>query len=756
MSLRTRQGLGVLASLMFVVVACGGGATTPAPAGTSPTASKIPTTAPSTAPSIAPASGTSVAPSAGGSGSPSTGASESPSTGASESPSTGASGSPSTEPTSAASESPTAGAASGDFAFEINGEPTYFSLAYTDLPTSWIVGLIYTGMYRANNKLVIVPDMASALPEISADGLTWTVKLKDGIKWHDGSPFTSADVVFSYQLAYSANCTYIPDFCSSIGDNLADTSGTDVKATERKGKNVAVKAVDPLTVEFTLKQKFAPFLVSGLSSAIMPKKAVEESYAKFAANSSAVKAGDVQAVADKVDKATTDKACAPEAPAGGTPPPAPTTCDIGGYVPDMEAILNKAQVVLEDKNKFVGADGTADNAAYGTALQGQVTDLAATLSAGETEKIAAAFRLLDFQRQPVGTGPYKFGKYSTAQSVTLDRNEDYYHPFGAAVGPAHVNIPVIKDAATAAQALQSGDIKWLTEVNSDALAVLQGDQNLQLSEYADFGYYYIAFNLREGHIYSDKATREAFSMCIDHDATVAVATDQQGAPIRANTPPASWAYNANVTPYVYDVAAANAKLDGAGWALADASKAPGADNLRAKGGKKLSSTLYVRQGRPQRVKFGTLARDQLYACGIGIDVKESDFATVLIPLLSYPNNFETYLGGWSTSIDPDDFSIFHSSHITTKDNADDNNFPAWKNDKGDQLLEQGRQELDQEKRKAIYADFQQVIHDDLPYYFLWADKAHRGYSRKVTSTGDPIDFTSPLDYWNNDAWVVAQ
>jgi peptide/nickel transport system substrate-binding protein len=422
----------------------------------------------------------------------------------------------------------------------------------------------------------------------------------------------------------------------------------------------------------------------------------------------------------------------------------------------MEAALTSAQITLPDKAIYPKLDangapipGEVDTSAYGDALKKQLDDLNNTLSAGEADKVAAAFRLLEIQRAPIGTGPYKFGKYTTGQSVTLDANPDYYHPFGGPVGPAHVNIPVIKDAATAAQALQNGDIKWLTEVNSDALTALKADPNLQLSEYADFGYYYIAFNLRDGHPYADKAAREAFTMCIDHDATVTAATDGQGKPIQANTPPASWAYNPAVTPYKLDVAGAKAKLEAAGWAL-------GSDNLYAKGGQKLTTKLYVRQGRPQRVKFAQLAKDQLALCGINIDVAESDFATVLLPLLSYPNKFDTYLGGWSTSIDPDDFSIFHSSHITTKDNKDDNNFPGWKNAEGDKLLEQGRQELDQAKRKDIYFKFQQIIHDDAPYYFLWADQAHRGYSKKVSSTGDPIDFTSPLDYWNNDAWIVAQ
>ena len=49
-------------------------------------------------------------------------------------------------------------------------------------------------------------------------------------------------------------------------------------------------------------------------------------------------------------------------------------------------------------------------------------------------------------------------------------------------------------------------------------------------------------------------------------------------------------------------------------------------------------------------------------------MQEGDLNTVLIPkVLDYPNDFDTYLGGWSTALDPDDYSIFHSSEIPTKE-----------------------------------------------------------------------------------------
>lgn len=630
----------------------------------------------------------------------------------------------SAEASAGASAAPSAAATSADFKFAVDGEPTYFSYAYTDLPTSWIVGLLYSGLYAPNNKLEILPYIADGLPTTSADGLTWTVKLKQGVKFHDGTVLTASDVKFTYDLGMSKNCTYIPDGCSSLQDNVA-----------------SVTVTDPSTVVFVLKQKFAPFLVTGLGVSIIPEKVVRDSFARFQAAAGAVDAAAVKALVDKIDAATADAACS-----GDTPP---ATCALGTYQTDLEALLNQAKVQPPDQIGYQGASGL-DKDAYSSALLDQLKDLNTTLASSAIDQIAASFRILDFQRNPVGTGPYKFVKYTAGQSVELARFDDY---FGGAentkVGPAKVFIPIIKDVASASAALQKGDINWQTEITSDALSTLKSDPNLQIAEYADFGYYFIAFNMRAPHIYSDLKLRQAFSMCIDHDATVTAATDGNGVPVEANTPPASWAYNPDVPKYTLDVAGAKKLIESSGWAL-------GSDGVYAKAGVRLSSDLYVRQGKPQRVAFGRLAKDQLAKCGIEINVKESDFATVLLPLLSYPNKFETYLGGWSTSIDPDDYSIFASVQATTKENPDGNNFVGWNNPEADKLLTDGRQELDQAKRKAIYAQFQVLAHNELPYYFLWSDLAHAGLTKSVSSTTSGIDLSSPLYYWNNDSWVVAQ
>jgi len=656
-------------------------------------------------------------------------ASTTPSTAASTAPSTAASTTPSTAPSTAP--------ASADMKFVLDAEPTYFSLAYTDLPTSYVVGQIYTGMYRVNNKLAVIPDMATDLPQVSDDGLTWTVKLKPGIKWQDGSDFTSADVKFTFDLAASKNCTFIPSFCSDIQTNVA-----------------SVAAPDATTVVFTLKAKFAPFLVTDLPTPIMPQKAVMDSFARFQTGSAKVDAAAVKALFDKITAATSDAGCTPTAVDPATPPPPPASCDYATYVTDLETILTGAGVALTgplDKAQFKKDDGSTDETSYGQALFGGLGDLNTALQSQQNDQVAAAFRLLDFQQKPVGTGPFVFAKYDSGQSVQLTANPTYY---GGPVAPANFYFQIIKDAASGAQALQKGEVNWLYSVVSDALASLQSDANIQMANYADFGYYFIAFNMRSDKLYGDSNLRQAFTMCVDHDATVNKATDGQGIPVFANVPPASWAFDPNVPRYVLDTAKAKSLIESSGWKL-------GSDGIYAKGSQRLSTTLYVRQGRPQRISFAQLAADQLKACGIEIKVAPSDFSTVLLPLLSYPNKFDTYLGGWSTALDPDDSSIFGCDQVVTKDKPDANNFVGWCNKEADALLTTGRQTTDQATRKDIYSKFQTIVHNDAPYFFLWADQGHAGLSKAITGgtntvvTDGTIDLTSPLYYWNSDTWKVA-
>ena len=80
------------------------------------------------------------------------------------------------------------------------GEPSNLIPALaSDSASSEINGHIYNGLMKIDKDLNIVPDLAERL-EISEDGLTLTFHLRRDVRWHDGTPYTSRDAMFTYKL----------------------------------------------------------------------------------------------------------------------------------------------------------------------------------------------------------------------------------------------------------------------------------------------------------------------------------------------------------------------------------------------------------------------------------------------------------------------------------------------------------------------------------------------------------------------------
>ncbi len=90
--------------------------------------------------------------------------------------------------------------------------------------------------------------------EISADALTYTFKLKEGIKFSDGSDFTAEDVVFTYQ---------------QVKDNQANNENVDLTSLK------SVQAKDDYTVEFTLNEAYSPFFDTVAMLQIVPSDAYD-------------------------------------------------------------------------------------------------------------------------------------------------------------------------------------------------------------------------------------------------------------------------------------------------------------------------------------------------------------------------------------------------------------------------------------------------------------------------------------------------
>ena len=67
----------------------------------------------------------------------------------------------------------------------------------TETVNRFAIAHMYAGLYKKLEDGSVVPDLAADEPEVSEDGLTYTIKLRDGITWSDGEPVKAQDFVYA-------------------------------------------------------------------------------------------------------------------------------------------------------------------------------------------------------------------------------------------------------------------------------------------------------------------------------------------------------------------------------------------------------------------------------------------------------------------------------------------------------------------------------------------------------------------------------
>ncbi|MBO9597847.1 MAG: peptide ABC transporter substrate-binding protein, partial [Cohnella sp.] len=123
-----------------------------------------------------------------------------------------------------------------------------------------ILGAISEGLYRLDKDMNPQPALAAELPQISEDGLTYTIKLREGLKWANGEPLTAKDFVYSYQrtLDPATKASYAFILTWLKGGQAVQEAKTpeELKAAQEA---LGVKAINDTTLEITLDQPRAYF-----------------------------------------------------------------------------------------------------------------------------------------------------------------------------------------------------------------------------------------------------------------------------------------------------------------------------------------------------------------------------------------------------------------------------------------------------------------------------------------------------------------
>lgn len=178
--------------------------------------------------------------------------------------------------------------ASQEIRINFSADPPALDISKTTANASFtMLAAIHEGLFRLDKDGKATPGLAKEMPKVSADGLTYTFTLRDGLKWSDGSPLTAKDFVYSYQRTLTpetkAQYSFMLSWIKGGNEMLASKTPEQLETAK---KNLGVVAKDDKTLEITLAKPVTFFTELTAFATFFPQKQdfVEKQGAKYGAD----------------------------------------------------------------------------------------------------------------------------------------------------------------------------------------------------------------------------------------------------------------------------------------------------------------------------------------------------------------------------------------------------------------------------------------------------------------------------------------
>jgi peptide/nickel transport system substrate-binding protein len=330
-----------------------------------------------------------------------------------------------------------------------------------------------------------------------------------------------------------------------------------------------------------------------------------------------------------------------------------------------------------------------------------------------------------FARKPIGSSYYQLNSWTANQNIQLSRNPN------SVLGPAKIDkmiSRIIPDKSAQFLELMAGNIDnmGLDPIQYSRIVPARPQLNEKLNLYKELGsgYIYLGFNLKHKP-FDDVRVRKAINYAIDKQEIIDGVYLGLGINIASPYKPGTRWSNPNLQPYPYDPEKAKALLKEAGFVL-------NSSGILERNGKPLSFEIITNQNK-EREKSAVLIQRRLKTVGIEVKIRIIEWASLISRFIK-KSEFEAIILGWSLSLDPDQYGIWHSS----QQGGDKFNFIGYNNPKVDKLLEQGRTELDPDKRQVIYHQFAKELLEDSPIIYLSAGYGLSAIHKRVKGIADPV------------------
>ena len=335
-------------------------------------------------------------------------------------------------------------------------------------------------------------------------------------------------------------------------------------------------------------------------------------------------------------------------------------------------------------------------------------------------------------RRPIGTGPFRFVSYSPGNTVVLERNLNYFR--AGVPGVDRLVFRIFPNPSMSVAALENGEVDYVGGIpGADAerlranpgIAVVAGTGGSGGSICEDV----LIPNVTR-QPFSDLRVRRAFAHAIDKQFIVNRVYFGQGTP--ATGPIShllSWAYTADTRQYRHDPVEARRLLDEAGFQ-------PGPT------GERFAITFTHAQNQQ---RLAQALRQQLGEVGITLNLQTLDF-NAAVDLVFVKKAFDLGFASFCNGADPDIGvrRVYVSSNIGPFPFS---NGAGYRSPRIDRLFDLASEPVDRAARRRHYVEIQQILAEDVPYFWLIDSEGVRAHRTAFTGfrlwTGAFVEGVTP-------------
>lgn len=347
-----------------------------------------------------------------------------------------------------------------------------------------------------------------------------------------------------------------------------------------------------------------------------------------------------------------------------------------------------------------------------------------------------------FARNPVGSHYYKLDSWAHGENLKLSRNANSVR------GQAKIDqlvSRIIPDNSAQFLELMADNIDYmgLDPIKYSRIIAARPELQQKLALYKELGnsYTYMGFNLKRKP-FDDRNVRLAINYAIDKQEIIDGVYLGLGINIASPYKPGTRWSNPDLQPYPYDPQKARSLLKQAGFVDSDG------DGILERDGKPFSFEIITNQNK-EREKSAVLIQRRLKEIGIDVQIRAIEWASFISRFIK-TGDFDVVVLGWGLGLDPDQYNIWHSSQQA----PGQFNFIGYHNPTVDKLLEQGRLELNPDKRQKIYHEFARVLLEDSPIVYLSAGYGLTAIHKRVKGIDNPAP-PAGIGH-NSEDWYIPQ